>query len=231
MTDFTPRGWWCPIIKLDRKQQLIIIFLAALILFSGGYRFAQIKERGINNDVPVLETAAGNKAKELKVHVIGAVAKPGVYQVAAGDRIIDAVNMAIPTAEADLDALKLAAPVTDGQDILVPYKASSTEASVSAGGATAGAPRETSIGGGRNAVVQQQGARTSVSANAGGLVNINTADISALDTLPGIGPAIAERIIQYRETNGPFNAITDIKNVSGIGDKKFEDLKDKISVN
>jgi competence protein ComEA len=62
------------------------------------------------------------------------------------------------------------------------------------------------------------------------LVNINTADLSQLDSLPGIGPALAQRIIDYRETNGPFGAVEDIKNVSGIGDKKFDALKDLITV-
>ncbi|MDD3653923.1 MAG: ComEA family DNA-binding protein [Desulfotomaculaceae bacterium] len=219
-------------IQLDRKQQLIILFLAGLILFSGGYRYAQIKERNLNNSRPVLETASEDKVKELKVHVIGAVAKPGVYQVAQDARIIDAVNMAVPTAEADLDALRLAAPVTDGQDIHVPYKAPPPESPVSASGATAGVTPETPIGAGHNQFVPQQGTRTSAMTNVGGgQVNINTADLSTLDTLPGIGPALAQRIVQYRDTNGPFNAIEDIKNVSGIGDKRFEDLKDKISVN
>ncbi|MDD4170435.1 MAG: helix-hairpin-helix domain-containing protein [Desulfotomaculaceae bacterium] len=203
--------------------------LVSLILFGAGYRYAQIKEQGLNDDRPVLETAGENKVKEFKVHVTGAVAKPGVYQILQGARIIDAVNMAVPTGEADLDSLKLAAPVTDGQTITVPYKVSSPGNPASTTGYTTGASRELTSETGRNPYIPSQGANSAVSA-ADGLVNINTANLSQLDTLPGIGPAIAQRIIQYRETNGPFNTVEDLKNVSGIGDKKFESLKDKVIV-
>jgi len=212
------------VIQLDRRQQLIILLLVGVILFSGGYRLAQIKENSPEKIKPALESADENKSKEVTVHVFGAVAKPGVYQVSQGARVIDAINMAGPTGEADLDSIKLASKVTDGQDISVPFKAVIDPAAV---GVTQGASASAGITG-RNVFTAPAGAGGAVAAN--GLVNINTANQSELDTLPGIGPALAQRIIQYRETNGFFQSIEDIKNVSGIGDKNFENMKDKITV-
>ncbi|OPY57794.1 MAG: ComE operon protein 1 [Pelotomaculum sp. PtaU1.Bin035] len=216
------------IIQLDRKQQLIILLLAGVILFGGGYRYAQIREQAAEESKPVLEAAGENKVKELKVHVAGSVARPGVYQLLQGARVIDAVNMAGPTGDAELDSLKLASPVTDGQTILVPLKASSEGSSFSASGSPNGVSALSPGGAGRNTVPQQGG--PAGTAAIAGLVNINTADLSQLDTLPGIGPSLAQRIIQYRETNGPFKTIDELKNVSGIGDNRFKDLKDRITV-
>jgi len=184
----------------------------------------------VNEGKPVLENATENKVKELQVHVAGAVARPGVYKLTQGARVIDAVNMAGPTGDAALDSLKLASLVTDGQTITVPFITQPSGNSVSTPGKIAGASGSTPGGGGYGAVVPGQGAGQTGSAQTNGLVNINTADLSQLDTLPGIGPSLAQRIIQYRETNGPFNSVEDIKNVSGIGDKRFEELKDKITV-
>lgn len=209
--------------QLDRKQQLIILFLVGVMLFGGGYRYAQFKERAAAGDTPVLEKTVEKAPAELQVHVAGAVARPGVYKLPEGARVIDAVNMAGPLADAALDALKLAAPVTDGQTIPVPVQMTSPEGAAFPGNA-AGAPGR----GGYMVAAPAPGAGQAGAVN--GLVNINTADAGQLDTLPGIGPALAQRIIQYRETNGPFYSVEDIKNVSGIGDKKYEELKDKITV-
>lgn len=211
-------------IQLDRRQQLIVLLLVGVILFSGGYRLAQIKDKSPEKIKPSLESADENKAKEVTVHVFGAVAKPGVYQLSQGTRVIDAINMAGPTGEADLDSIKLASKVTDGQDISVPFKAVIDPAAV---GVTQDASTSAGITG-RNVFTAPAGASGAVAAN--GLVNINTANQSELDTLPGIGPALAQRIIQYREANGNFQSIEDLKNVSGIGDKNFENMKDKITV-
>lgn len=213
-------------VQLDRKQQLVILMLVGIILFGGGYRFAQMKERAAGESKIVLdqgEAADESKAKDLLIHVTGAVAKPGVYELPAGSRIIDAVNKAGPTGEADLDILKLATQVVDGQTIYVPVKTAAGQpsaAGASPPAAAVAAPPAVSYSSGAGNSVQQ----------AGGKVNINTADLAQLDTLPGIGPAYAQRIIQYREINGPFKTIGDIKQVSGIGDKRFEQLKDLITV-
>jgi competence protein ComEA len=155
--------------------------------------------------------AASPAAPDALVYVCGAVRTPGVVRVPAGARVADALDLAGgPTSRAELAAVNLAAKVADGQQILVPEKGSPAVApasAVAAGG---------SSGGG--------------AAPSGGPVNINTATLEQLDELQGVGPATAQKIIDYRTANGPFASIEDIKNVSGIGDAKFAAMKDAITV-
>lgn len=152
----------------------------------------------------------------LRVHVGGAVAAPGVYDLAEGARVLDAVEAAGGFAEgAARDALNLARAVSDGEQVVVPSEAdiAAQEAvSAGAGGAAAGAGASAAAGG------------------AGGKVNINTASAAQLDTLPGVGASTAEKIVADREANGPFKTVEDLKRVSGIGDKKFAALVDAICV-
>ena len=152
----------------------------------------------------------------LRVHVGGAVAAPGVYDLAEGARVLDAVEAAGGFAEgAARDALNLARAVSDGEQVVVPSEAdiAAQEAvSAGAGGAAAGAGASAAAGG------------------AGGKVNINTASAAQLDTLPGVGASTAEKIVADREANGPFKTVEDLKRVSGIGDKKFAELADAICV-
>ncbi len=202
-------------VQLERGQQIILLVLVGVILFGGGFRLAQVKERSAVQ--PALETTEQSRVKTINVHVTGAVTKPGVYELEADDRIIDAVNKAVPLGDADLHSLKLAAKIIDGQDIYVPFKADQ-DVMAADGSQPTGNPGAYRSGG------------LPAGPAAGSLVNINTADAAQLDTLPGIGSSLAQRIIQYRETNGPFNSIEDLKDVSGIGDKNFENLKDRITV-
>lgn len=207
-------------IQIEKRQQLILLILVGIILFGGGYRLAQVKERPAVE--PALERPASEQinVKNFSVHVIGAVTNPGVYRLPADQRIVDAVNLAVPLGEADLDSLKLAAKIVDGQDIYVPFKSDQTGPAPA--GSQSAAPNMNRAG--------SSGFSAGAGAAADGLVNINTADQVQLDTLPGIGSSLAQRIIQYRETNGPFQAIEDLKDVSGIGDKNFENLQDRITV-
>ncbi len=205
-------------IQLDSKQKVIILLLVSALLFGGGYRLAQFKERAACSPAPVLEQSGSAPAavsKEILVHVAGAVEKPGVHKLWQGARVIDAVKAAGPLPQASLDSLRLAAPVSDGQTIIVPDKSAPNALN----------PPQAGTG--------IQGASVSLAgtqAGTGSLININTASPEELDTLPGIGPALAQRIIQYRETHGPFQTVEDLKKVSGIGEKNFEKLKDKITV-
>ena len=152
----------------------------------------------------------------LRVHVGGAVAAPGVYDLAEGARVLDAVEAAGGFAEgAARDALNLARAVSDGEQVVVPSEAdiaAQEVASAGAGGAAAGAGASAAAGG------------------AGGKVNINTASAAQLDTPPGVGASTAEKIVADREANGPFKTVEDLKRVSGIGDKKFAALADAICV-
>jgi competence protein ComEA len=153
--------------------------------------------------VPASPSASASPT--LIVDVAGAVRRPGVFEFASGDRVIDAVERAGGALEkADLTLLNLAAPLTDGQQILVPKKGAA---------APSGAP----VTGGASA-----GSTT--------LVNINTADEPTLETLNGVGPVLAAAIMQYRTEHGPFTSIDQLDEVSGIGPATLEDLRSQVTV-
>lgn len=143
----------------------------------------------------------------LTVDVAGAVARPGVYSFPPGSRVQDAIQAAgglLP--DADPDLLNLAAPLKDGQIVRVPHKST----------ASPGIPE--AIPGGVSA------------ATPGGPVNINTASLQELDTLPGIGPVLSQRILDYRAANGPFGKVEDLQQVEGLGEVIFEKIKDLVTV-
>jgi competence protein ComEA len=146
------------------------------------------------------------------VHVVGAVAQPGVYSLPPGSHVQDGVEAAgglMP--EANSQAVNLAALAEDGQRIFIPTQAPLPPT-----------PQPGSI-------------HTATSVNPsspipGGLVNINTATLEELDSLPGIGPVTAQKIIDYRQNNGLFNRIEDIMNVPGIAEGTFAKIRDLITV-
>jgi competence protein ComEA len=141
-------------------------------------------------------------AAPLVVDVAGMVRRPGVYRFAAGSRVIDAVHRAGgPRPGADLSLLNLAAPLTDGIQILVPKRG---DVAAGGGAASSGGPAAP--------------------------VNINTASETDLETLDGVGPVTAAAIIQYRTQHGPFRSIEDLVDVSGIGPATLEQLRPFITV-
>lgn len=145
------------------------------------------------------------------VHIAGAVAKPGVYELAAGARVIDGLTAAGgATAQADVSSINLARPLTDGERVYIPRRG---EVPAADPGAAAAAPSGT---GGAGASSDK--------------VNINTATASELEELPGIGEVIAQRIVDYRTQHGPFKTIRDLLKVEGIGEKKFESIQDHVTV-
>ena len=138
----------------------------------------------------------------LYVHVSGAVAAPGLYVLAAEARVVDAVGAAGGFASAaDQSAINLARPLSDGEQLHVPVQGETPDAG---GGAAPPA--------------------------GDGRINLNTADVAALDTLPRIGDAMAQRIIDWREQNGRFTSVEDLLAVPGIGDKMLEALRDLVVV-
>ncbi len=154
------------------------------------------------------EDAAPPAPRLLRVHVAGAVLAPGVYELPEGSRVLDALQAAGgPGPDASPHALNLAARLVDGERIWVPTaRELAVPAAVGSGAPTRAGPTATSP------------------------VNINTAGSAELQSLPGIGPVLAERIIQYRRQHGPFTAVEELKNVSGIGEKRFNDLKHLVTV-
>jgi competence protein ComEA len=143
------------------------------------------------------------------VDVAGKVRKPGVYEFAEGDRIVDAIQAAGgATAKGDLQALNLAAPVQDGAQVLVPAKVPQT--GVAPEPATGTAPPGAGSG--------------------GTLININTASATELEELDGVGEVIAQAIVDYRTENGPFATVDDLEDVSGIGPSILESVRDSVTV-
>jgi competence protein ComEA len=152
-----------------------------------------------------LARAPTTSAADLVVHVAGAVVHPGVYRLPGGSRADAAVDAAGgPSADADLDALNLAAPVTDGERVYVP---------------AAG-----------EVVVPAVGASPGAATTVPGPVDINRATAEELDALPGIGPATARAIVDHRESNGPFAAVDELEDVRGIGPAKLDAIRDLVTL-
>jgi competence protein ComEA len=148
--------------------------------------------------------ATAAETKTIVVSVAGAVKNPGIVELDAGARVADAIEAAGGLTDgADPGFLNLARVVADGDLVAVP------DASASGAAAPSG---------------------SSEGASAGGLVNINVADAAELDALNGIGPVLAERIIEYREANGSFQSLDELSEVSGIGSALLEQLRDQVTL-
>lgn len=173
-----------------------------------GASSATVEGQSSSVDLP---SDVGGVGTMLCVHVDGAVAQPGVYYLAEGSRVADAVAAAGGAAgDGCTAAVNLAQRLQDGQQIVVP-----TQEAVDAGTAAVSAPGQEDAGG-------------KASAAPSGLVNINRATVEELQALSGIGEATARKIVADREANGPFSSLEDLMRVSGIGEKKFAALKDSL---
>ena len=163
----------------------------------------------------------GNQIPEeerIVVHIMGEVKKTGIIYLRKGARIADAIKAAGGvTKEADIDAVNLAYVLQDGQKINIPNKKDKEK-----NGNNVYITSES----GNNVIIEDNNQSKGVNKK----VNINEASQSDLETLPGIGPSIASRIIEYREQNGKFSKIEDLQNVKGIGDAKYNRIKDSITV-
>jgi competence protein ComEA len=153
---------------------------------------------------------------EVTIHVAGAVGAPGVVTLPAGARVTDAIEAAGGLLEdADPARINLARPLEDGEQLLVLRVGEEPPAAAS---------RPASAGEGAGAASDGAGDPD------GGPIDLNTATAEQLETLPGVGPAIAGRIVQHREAHGPFRTPGDLRDVSGIGEKRFQDLADLVTV-
>jgi competence protein ComEA len=161
----------------------------------------------VSTPIPTSTPPPTSTPAPIRVHVSGAVCQPAVYELAPGSIVQDAVDAAGgPASDADVDCINLALELRDQQQVYVPRRGEAhSPPPVSGGEPGGGGP-------------------------AGALVNINAATATELEVLPRIGPTMAQRIVEYREANGPFGAIEDIQNVPGIGPATFEGLKDLITV-
>lgn len=186
---------------------VVIVALGVTVLVgvvrSAGTPAETVPLSGASTDASALEPA------EVYVHVSGAVRHPGLYVLDQGARVVDAIAAAGGYADgADGAAVNLARAVDDGEQLHVPMQGEDAGASGGTGG----------------------GATGGSGAAGDGRVNLNTADAAALETLPRIGTALAERILAWRDENGRFTSVEDLLAVPGIGEKMLESLRDLVSV-
>jgi competence protein ComEA len=192
-----------------------LIFLCSVVslVIGGTVVYFSVRSRTppapmvISTPVPTSTLSPSPTPAPIRVYVSGAVQRPAVYELPRGSIIQDAVDAAGgPATDADLDAINLALELQDQQHVRVPRAGEANPPPVVSGGATRSGEM------------------------VGHLVDINTATAEELETLPGVGEVTAQRIIDYREANGFFQAVEDIQNVSGIGPKTFEGMRDMITV-
>lgn len=204
--------------SLSRSQSLLLVVLLGVALAVAGKRLAAAGTATAPARAgPLLEAAAPGRTlarrseaaapARLVVHVVGAVQRAGLYRLPEGARVADAVARAGGTTQlADLTAVNLAAPLVDGQQVVV-------VARVAARAAESGA-RATSA---------------PVAPAAGRKVSLGAATAADLDALPGIGPVTAQKIVDWRAAHGPFRSVEDLDDVPGIGPARIEQLRDLVT--
>ncbi|MBC5806517.1 MAG: helix-hairpin-helix domain-containing protein [Candidatus Eremiobacter antarcticus] len=182
------------------------------------------------SDGAMLVTPAAQSASTLKqivVYVCGAVRKAGVYRFRPDMRVADGIARAGGAAsDADLEQLNLAEPLSDGMKLAVPRKGELTISAAApqrAGNSAASPPTRHHARAGRRSA-----GRSTQKLQPGQTLNVNTATEAQLMSLPGVGPSLARRIVEYRQANGPFQTADDLQNVSGIGASKFDKMADFI---
>ena len=200
-----PSGGEAPRNVLDEARGNGFVWVAAaLLLLAIGYRLTR-NTPPTRPPVEVFEAPVereGGGGKRLYVHVAGAVRRPGLYRLPAGARVAAAIELAGgPRKRADLTTTNLAAKVEDGQQVIVPLRGKVVAAAPAAGGPAA---------------------------TAAGPISLATATQAQLEELDGIGPALAQAILAYRDANGGFRSVEELQEVDGIGEKRFEALREAV---
>jgi competence protein ComEA len=222
------------VFHLSRQEQLVVVILVGLIFMGGAtLAFKQYRLSSANrayaelppgNHAPAVDGNSGEAKPDgqppliktggiLVIHVAGAVRNPGVYRLDKGARVVEAIEAAGgPLPDGQVHTLNLASLLSDGEKVYVPTRKEVQAAQGGYGGPT-GSRWPSGEGGYRSKI------------------NINLAGPGALEALPGVGPSLAQRIIEHRTRNGPFKKIEGLMDVPGIGEKKFEKIKDWVTVN
>ena len=225
---------------LEAQHRKIIIILVVVILAGGGYWMLKHFHPALFLGEPdfAVETEAApppptppppTPKSEIAVHVTGAVTSPGVYYLSADARVHEAIDKAGgATDRADVHSLNLAAKIRDGQQIDVPELRQIPDvpknepiSNVAQGDAILTSPIPS---------VPPQPSVKGTAPSDGARININTATSQELQTLPRIGPAMAQRIIEYRQTSGRFSTVDELTNVKGIGEKTLEKIRHLVTV-
>ena len=172
------------------------------------------------------ETSALPAAANIMVYVSGEVVKPGVYVLLATARVIDALQAAGGTTnQADLVVVNLAAPLVDAAQVFIPRMGSTPRVTLPRPHAGINLPIAGASGG-----AGAGGGAVGNATSAAGIVDINSATLSDLDALPGVGPSTAQAIIDYRVANGPYASVDDLLNVRGIGPSKLAAMRARVRV-
>ena len=201
--------------KINRKTIIIILIIMAITLIYYIYSTKEneeIESFEQTNEIIQNDTEMEEIKEKIKIHIAGAVNKEGLYELEEEQRIADAIEIAGGLKnDADLSDINLASKLEDGMKIYIPTVNETTNENINT----------------ENTYATQN---SNTQEKATDKININTASESELDTLRGIGPSTALKIIKYREENGKFKSIEDIKEVSGIGESKYEQIKDLIKI-
>ena len=221
------------------KQRKIVIIIGILAIILVGWKIYDSKNFEQINSDDIMVSSSNDDKKEIgenedeeeemmAVHITGEVKNPGVVRVKEGSRIQDIIEEAGGLTEnADITDVNLAYVVEDGMKVRIPSNDEelSKENIDENGQEENNHDKYITQDSGKGVIVSNEEIDTSSS-----IVNINTATQTELEELPGIGPSLARRIVEHRNQNGKFKTIEDIKNVTGIGDSKFEKIKNLIKV-
>jgi competence protein ComEA len=192
--------------ELSRKRLLVAAGCLALLVFLGSKLLARPQADATLAPPAAPPTETASAATAVVVDVVGAVRRPGLYRLRQGTRIADAVARAGgATRKADLALINLAAPLADGEQVVVPRR-----------------------GGGVPGAVAVPGTSAAGAASAGP-VHLSTATLEQLDSLPGIGPVTAQKILDYRQKHGAFTSVDALDAVPGIGPARLDQLKDLVA--
>ena len=191
-----------PEVPVTRRQALVAALVLLVALLLAGRFVLRADGGGAQGQLEVVATPAAAEAQpRVVVHVVGAVRRPGLYRLQHGRRVADAVARAGgATRRADLSLVNLAAPLADGTQIVVPGRVAAARAAGDAAAATTSGP-----------------------------VHLNSATLEQLDALPGIGPATAQKIVDYRQEHGAFASVDELDAVPGIGPARLEQLRELVT--
>jgi len=186
-----------------RRALATVAGLLAALVVAGRFLLPVGTPKASSQAAAPLQLTEEPEQRLLVVHVVGAVRRPGLYRLELGARVADAVRRAGgAAARADTQLLNLAAPIVDGQQVVVPAKQ----------------PRAGPLGAGSAGAGQPSGP-----------VHLNTATIAELDALPGVGPVTAQKIVDYRDQHGAFTSVDELDAIPGIGTARLEQLRDLVA--
>jgi len=193
-----------PDLQLTRRHALVLVVGALVVLLLATRLLHRSHAAAIPAPIRPAAAVTSVAARPVVVDVVGAVRRPGLYHLREGDRIADALARAGGAArKADLSAVNLAAPLADGEQVVVPRRGAAGAGGAAVAPGAAGAPP--------------------------GPVHLNTATLEQLDTLPGVGPVTAQKIVDYRTKHGAFASVDELDAVPGIGPARLETLRDLVA--